>query len=91
MENLLFMPEYDRKEVQYKLQGNGTDSWAVMYFKGDEMVHGEMLYKDPSKPDTTEAEKFIDSITPNLSASLWDKMILSLTNEQIEALKIKLK
>jgi CDP-glycerol glycerophosphotransferase (TagB/SpsB family) len=85
------LPKYDRTEVTYKKQGDDSDSWVVEYFLNDELVHKEMLYKDPSKPDTTEAEKFIDSITPDLSASLCDKMIESLTNEQIEALKNKLK
>jgi hypothetical protein len=85
------LPKYDRTEVTYKKQGDDSDSWVVEYFLNDELVHKEMLYKDPSKKDTEQAEKVIDTITPELLASLWDKMIESLTNEQIEALKAKLK
>jgi hypothetical protein len=85
------LPKYDRTEVTYKKQGDGTDSWVVEYFLNDELVHKEMLYKDPSKGDTEQAEKVVDTITVELLISLWDKMIESLTNEQIEALKLKLK
>jgi len=85
------LPKYYRTEVTYKKQGDDSDSWVVEYFLNDELVHKEMLYKDPSKPDTTEAEKVVDSITPELLASLWDKMIENLKPEQINTLKYKLK
>ena len=86
-----FVPIFDRTEVTYKKQGNGEDSWEVEYYLNDELVHKEMVFKDPSKPDTEQAEKIVEVITPELLSSLWDKMIDNLTPKQIDALKSKLK
>ena len=38
-----------RKEYQYKLQGDGTDSWVVSeYNENDELVSCYMVYEDPN-------------------------------------------
>jgi hypothetical protein len=84
--------DYSYTTIARKIQGDGSDSWVINYFnEKDEKIFSEIVYKDPSKGDTEQAEKVVDSITPELLTSLWDKMIESLTNEQIEALKAKLK
>ena len=39
-----------RKEYQYKLQGDGKDSWIVSEFnETDELVNKYMVYEDPTK------------------------------------------
>ncbi len=86
MENLLFIPEYDRKEVVFKRQGNGTDSWAVSYFKGDELVHGEMVFKDPTKPDTETTEKTLEGFTDDSLTALWKKLIDHMDKLPVELL-----
>ena len=84
--------EYSYSTVTLKQQGNGTDSWVINYFnKKDEKIFSEIVYKDPAKKDTEQAEKVVETITVELLISLIDKMIEILTNEQIEALKNKLK
>lgn len=84
--------EYSYTTVTLKQQGDGSDSWVINYFnEKDERIFSEIVYKDPSKPDTEQAEKIVEVITPKLLASLWDKMIESLTPDQIAALKAKLK
>jgi hypothetical protein len=38
-----------RKEYQYKLQGDGSDSWVVSeYNENDELVTRYMVYEDPN-------------------------------------------
>lgn len=38
-----------RKEYQYKLQGDGSDSWVVSEFnENDELVTRYMVYEDPN-------------------------------------------
>ena len=92
MENKsVFKINYDRREVTYKEQGDRSDSWLVVYYLGDEVVGKEMVYKDPDKPDNEQTEKIIETITPDLLISLWDKMIENLTPEQVGKLKQKLK
>lgn len=84
--------EYSYTTVTLKRQGDGSDSWVINYFnEKDERIFSEIVYKDPTKPDTEQAEKVVEGITPELLASLWDKMIESLTADQIQALKDKLK
>jgi hypothetical protein len=84
--------EYSYSTVTLKQQGNGTDSWVINYFnEKDERIFSEIVYKDPAKKDIEQAEKVVETITVELLISLWDKMIESLTNEQIEVLKNKLK
>lgn len=38
-----------RKEYQYKLQGDGRDSWTVSeYDDNDELINKYMVYEDPT-------------------------------------------
>lgn len=38
-----------RKEYQYKLQGDGSDSWVVSEFnENDELITRYMIYEDPN-------------------------------------------
>ena len=38
-----------RKEYQYKLQGDGRDSWTVSeYNDNDELINKYMVYEDPT-------------------------------------------
>lgn len=53
-----------RKEYQYKLQGDGTDSWVVSeYNENDELVTSYMVYEDPTN-NTGNALKAVQSATP---------------------------
>jgi hypothetical protein len=53
-----------RKEYQYKLQGDGTDSWVVSeYNENDELVTRYMVYEDPTN-NTGNALKAVQSATP---------------------------
>ena len=39
-----------RKEYEYKLQGDGRDSWIVSeYNDNNELINKYMVYEDPSK------------------------------------------
>lgn len=39
-----------RKEYQYKLQGDGRDSWIVSEFdENNELINKYMVYEDPTK------------------------------------------
>lgn len=39
-----------RKEYQYKLQGDGRDSWIVSeYNDNNELINKYMVYEDPTK------------------------------------------
>lgn len=39
-----------RKEYQYKLQGDGRDSWIVSeYNENNELINKYMVYEDPTK------------------------------------------
>lgn len=39
-----------RKEYEYKLQGDGSDSWIVSeYNDNDELINKYMVYEDPTK------------------------------------------
>ena len=88
------LPEYDDRQITYKQQGNGDDSWAVNYFKKGELVHSEMVYKDPTKPDTETNEKFLEGCTDETLTALWGKLIEhlpKLPREKIDQLKNALK
>jgi hypothetical protein len=53
-----------RKEYEYKLQGDGTDSWVVSeYNENDELVTRYMVYEDPTN-NTGNALKAVQSATP---------------------------
>lgn len=36
------------KEITYKLQGNGVNSWVITYTENGEVVKKEMLYESPT-------------------------------------------
>lgn len=39
-----------RKEYEYKLQGDGSDSWIVSeYNDNNELINKNMVYEDPTK------------------------------------------
>lgn len=39
-----------RKEYEYKLQGDGSDSWIVSeYNDNNELINKYMVYEDPTK------------------------------------------
>ena len=53
-----------RKEYQYKIQGDGRDSWTVTEFNdNDEVITRYMVYEDPSVQIGT-ALKAVLSATP---------------------------
>lgn len=53
-----------RKEYEYKLQGDGTDSWTVREFNEfDEIISVYMVYEDPTIMVGT-ALKAVLSATP---------------------------
>lgn len=53
-----------RKEYQYKLQGDGRDSWIVIeYDENNELINKYMVYEDPTKEIGT-ALKAVMSATP---------------------------
>lgn len=53
-----------RKEYEYKLQGDGSDSWTVTEFNElDEIVSVYMVYEDPTQEIGT-ALKAVLSATP---------------------------
>lgn len=53
-----------RKEYEYKLQGDGTDSWIVNeYDENNELITRYMVYEDPTKPIGT-ALKAVLAATP---------------------------
>ena len=53
-----------RKEYEYKLQGDGTDSWVVSeYNENDELVTRFMVYEDPTN-NTGNALKAVQYATP---------------------------
>lgn len=35
------------KEIKYKKQGNGSDSWTVKEYKGDELVNSYITFEKP--------------------------------------------
>lgn len=60
-----------RKEYQYKLQGDGRDSWTVSeYDDNDELINKYMVYEDP---------------TQTIGTAL--RAVLSATPEEIEQIK----
>lgn len=60
-----------RKEYQYKLQGDGRDSWIVSeYNDNDELINKYMVYEDPTK---------------QVGAAL--QAVLSATPQEIEQIK----
>lgn len=57
-----------RKEYQYKLQGDGTDSWIVSeYNENDDLVTRYMVYEDPN---VGPALKAVLSASPNELAEI---------------------
>jgi len=61
-----------RKEYQYKLQGDGRDSWIVSEFNDEnELVNKYMVYEDPTKTIGTALQA-----------------VLSATPEEIEQIKL---
>lgn len=53
-----------RKEYQYKLQGDGSDSWIVSeYNDNNELINKYMVYEDPTIEVGT-ALKAVMSATP---------------------------
>lgn len=46
-------------EIVYKEQGNGTDSWTITEWSGDEIGQGDMIdrrlvYEDPTIPESVD-------------------------------------
>jgi hypothetical protein len=51
-----------RKEIQYKLQGDGRDSWVVSEFNEiDELVNKYMVYEDPTKQIGTALQAVLNA------------------------------
>lgn len=51
-----------RKEVEYKLQGDGRDSWVVSEFnESDELVNKYMVYEDPTKQIGTALQAVLNA------------------------------
>ena len=51
-----------RKEYQYKLQGDGKDSWIVSEFnEADELVNKYMVYEDPTKEIGTALQSVLNA------------------------------
>ncbi len=88
MENKInFTGEYDSVTYDYKEQGNGNDSWVATYFDKDgQVVHKEMLYKDPNKPDTETTEKTLEGFTDDSLTALWKKLIDHMDKLPVELL-----
>jgi hypothetical protein len=40
------------KEIKYKSQGDGRDSWEISEYEGDVLMNRFMVYKDPNKSPT---------------------------------------
>jgi len=60
-----------RKEYEYKLQGDGRDSWIVFeYNDSDELINKYMIYEDPTKQIGTALQA-----------------VLNATSEEIEQIK----
>lgn len=38
------------KEIKYKKQGDGRDSWEIKEYDVDKLVNAYMVYEDPNKP-----------------------------------------
>lgn len=36
------------KQIKYKLQGDGSDSWDISEYEGDELITRYMVYEDPT-------------------------------------------
>ena len=50
------------KDIKYKLQGNGRDSWEVKeYDNKGVLIKAEMVYEDPNKLEVSNID--IDSLT----------------------------
>jgi len=67
------------KEFEYKLQGNGLDSWVVSEYEDDTkavLINRYMVYEDPTKPP-----KGIDMSNVDLT---------TMTAEQMQQLKTAL-
>jgi hypothetical protein len=62
------------KQITYKLQGDGKDSWRIDEIENNEIVSSYMVYDDPNLP----VELDIDSLT--------DAQILKL-KQRFDALK----
>lgn len=65
-----------RKEYQYKLQGDGTDSWIVSeYDEDDKLISKYMVFEDPTMGSALKA---VLSATPEEIAQI--KQILNITS-----------
>lgn len=79
--------QYSYTTVTFKQQGNGTDSWVISYFNDkDEQVFAEIVYKNPTKPDTETTEKTLQGLTDATLTELWEKMIAHMDKLPVELL-----
>lgn len=79
--------KYSYTTSTYKMQGNGTDSWVVGYFNDkDEQIFSEIVFKDPTKPDTEVNEKFLAGCTDEIIVAVWEKLINNLDKLPVELL-----
>lgn len=68
------------KEIKYKLQGDGRDSWTVKEFDVDgKLISAEMVYEDPTLPPPAPKKVNLSNID-----------IDTLTPSDIQKLKVKL-
>ncbi|MDQ3047056.1 MAG: hypothetical protein M3R27_05860 [Bacteroidota bacterium] len=42
------------KQIEYKKQGDGRDSWKISVFEGEKLVSCEMVYEDPNQERKTD-------------------------------------
>lgn len=52
------------KEIKYKLQGDGRDSWEISEYEGDLLVNRYMVYEDPNIGKTTDIVSLLKTQTP---------------------------
>ena len=51
-----------RKEYEYKLQGDGRDSWIVFEYNDlDELINKYMIYEDPTKQIGTALQAVLNA------------------------------
>lgn len=67
-----------RKEYEYKLQGDGRDSWTCTEYNEDqELISKYMLYEDPYKKPVPDVD--IITMLKNLSPETLDEIKKLLT------------
>lgn len=80
--------DYSYKTSTFKQQGNGQDSWIISYFnEKDEQVFSEIVFNDPSKPDTEISEKFLEGLTEEIIIAIWESLINNMDKLPVELLE----